>query len=158
MLIHPVNKIIDSNLWMLEVLQRFIYALIDLIALTLVWWNSVIFQWIVIFNGFYKMYLTLDRHNIKIQLLLPMKQTVLKSILVKLINIHLLLIILLLIFMQLAQVEQANGLLFLYNPQQPCNHFILVTIFLVLEDHEMIYYWFCQMKTSQLQIRFCWCI
>ena len=87
-----------------------------------------------------------------------MKQTVLKSILPELFNIQLLLKILELIFMQLAQVEQANGLLFFGNPQQAYKNFILVTIFLVLEDHEMIYYWFCQMKTSQLQIRFCWCM
>ena len=70
-----------------------------------------------------------------------MKQTVLKSILVELINIQLLLKILELKFMQLAQVEQANGLLILHNPQQPQHLFILVTIFLVLEDYEMIYYW-----------------
>ena len=71
-----------------------------------------------------------------------MKQTALKFIILSFNNIHLFLILVMFLFFRLLQVKQANGKLIFFNPQQPCNHFILVTIYLVLEEHEMICYWF----------------
>jgi hypothetical protein len=41
-------------------------------------------------------------------------------------------------FMPLAQMELRNGGLILHNPLSAWNHFGLLTIFLVLEDHEMM--------------------
>ena len=66
-----------------------------------------------------------------------MKPTVHKSIMVPFRNHHLLLMCLKLKFRRLAQMEQSNGTLNLHNLQTASNQFGLLTIFLVLEDHEM---------------------
>ena len=42
-----------------------------------------------------------------------------------------------LIFMRLTHKDNQNGGLRFHNPQRAWNHFGLLTIFLVLEDHEM---------------------
>ena len=67
-----------------------------------------------------------------------MKPKVLKYIMLVFGNIHGLLMKLLVMFMRLAQMEQQNGELYLHNLQQAWNHFCLLIIFLVLEDHEMM--------------------
>ncbi len=66
-----------------------------------------------------------------------MKPTVIKSIMLPLFNHHLLLMGLIIEFIRLAQMEQRNGPLNLDYLHQPWNHSGLLTIFLVLEDHEM---------------------
>jgi hypothetical protein len=66
-----------------------------------------------------------------------MKPTVIKFIMVPFHKDHLLLIRLQVKFLRLAQVEQRNGTLNLHNPQLAWNHFGLLIIFLVLEDHSM---------------------
>ena len=71
----------------------------------------------MIFSGLLKKLLDQD-HNIKLMLLFLMKQIVVKFTLLLLININMILInFLLLIFMQLAQMEQQNGLQDSDNPQ-----------------------------------------
>ena len=70
-----------------------------------------------------------------------MKLTVHKYIMAPLSNQHLLLNRLMLNFMQLAQVDKQNGTLGFNNLQKVCNHFGQLTIFLVLEDHQMMCYW-----------------
>ena len=66
-----------------------------------------------------------------------MKPTIIKFIMVPFCNIHFLLIRLKVKFMRLAQVEQQDGSVNFNNPQLACNHFGLLIIFLVLEDHSM---------------------
>ena len=79
-------------------------------------------------------------HNRNLLVLLHIKQIVVKCILEAMFNLHLILLIGIgLKFGPLAQVEQQNGKLILDNPQQLLRHFILLTIFLVLEEYEMIY-------------------
>ena len=41
-------------------------------------------------------------------------------------------------FLPLDQMERRTGILNLVKSQKHCNHFGLLTIFLVLEEHEMI--------------------
>ena len=67
-----------------------------------------------------------------------MKPTVIKFIMVPIGKIHLLMG-LMLKFMRLVQMEQRNGLFLLDNPLLVWNHFGLLAISLVLEDHEMMY-------------------
>ena len=66
-----------------------------------------------------------------------MKPTVHKSTTVPFGNHHLLLIGLVVKFMRLAQMDQINGVLLFTNHESTYNHFGLLTIYLVLEDHEM---------------------
>ena len=81
----------------------------------------------------------LDYLNIKQLLLLQIKKTADKFITLLFNNLHLLLICLLLKLMQLVLTEQRIGGLNLNSLPQLCNHFFLLTLFLVLEEHEMIY-------------------
>ena len=85
---------------------------------------------------------SVDYHNLKLVLLLHIKQTAIKCIMLALGNNNLILLVLMCMFMQLNQMQQNYGLLIFNNLQQPYNHFILLTIFLVLVEHVMIYYWF----------------
>ena len=80
----------------------------------------------------------MDLYNIKLQLSLHIKQKAHKYTMQQYINKHKILLLLGLIFGLLAQVEQENGILNLHNFQELNNNFGLQTIFLVLEEPEMI--------------------
>ena len=67
-----------------------------------------------------------------------MKPTAIKFIMVPFFKNHLFLIRLDLKLMQLAQMDQRNGILIVNIFQKVCNHFGLLTIFLVLEEQEMM--------------------
>jgi hypothetical protein len=66
-----------------------------------------------------------------------MKPTVIKFIMVPFGHNHLIMR-LKVKFMRLAQMEQRNGTFTFNNPLSACNHFGLLIIFSVLEDHEMM--------------------